>query len=302
MKPIAVVGSYNAGLTIKVGRLPSRGETILGTGYSEGHGGKGSNQAVAARRLGGRVGFVGCVGKDRFGDDAIELWRSEGISSEHVRRADVHTGLGFIVVDPSGNNAITVDPGANSLLGRGDIAAARDLLEGCGVLLLQLEIPPDTAAEAARMSKRSGATVIMNPAPAARAAELDLKSVDILTPNEAEFSILAGTDDIAEGSRRLLALGPKTVIVTLGDRGARVTTTDDSYLVPAPSVEAVDTTGAGDAFNGGLAVSLSEGDPLAAAVKFANYAGALTATRDGVVPALPTRRELDEFLRNDVLE
>ncbi len=302
MKPIAVVGSYNVGFTIKTERIPTKGETVHGWGYSEGPGGKGSNQAIAVSRLGGRARFLGCVGKDRFGDDAFALWKSENVSAAGVKRTEVHTGLAFIVVDDSGGNVITVDAGANSKLTPGDVEKGAKVFEGCGFLLTQLEIPVETASAAARLAKRKGVKVIMNPAPAVGARGLDLSVVDILTPNEVEFEVLAGTDDIREGSRELLSRGPEAVIVTLGEKGARVTTQEDSVMVPAPRVKSVDSTGAGDAFNGALAVALAEGEPLQAAVRFANYAGALTVTREEVIPALPRRRELDEFRRNDVLE
>lgn len=302
MKPIVVVGSYNIGLTIRAERIPSTGETVLGSGYSEGPGGKGSNQAIAARRLGGRVRFVGCVGNDRFGDQALDLWKAERVDAGAVRRVEAHTGLAFIVVGDSGANAITVDPGANSHLRPEDVESAREAIRGCGTLLTQLEIPPAAASAAAKLAAESGGTVILNPAPAVGASDLDLSSVDIITPNEPEFEVLSGTTSIEQGSRALLSRGPETVIVTLGERGAHVTTKDDSYRVPAPWVKSVDATGAGDAFNGALAVALAEGEPIRAAVKFANYAGALTVTRDEVIPALPTRRDLDEFMRNDLLE
>jgi ribokinase len=302
LKPIVVVGSYNIGLTIKAKRIPATGETVLGSGYSEGHGGKGSNQAIAARRLGGKVRFVGCVGKDRYGDEAMSLWRAEGVETEAVIRGDTHTGLAFIVVGEAGVNAITVDPGANSLLNAGAVAAAKGALGGCGVLLAQLEIPSEAACAAASLFSKEGGTAILNPAPAVAASELDLSSFDILTPNETEFAVLTGTSDLQEGSKVLLGRGPEAVIVTLGEKGAQVTTKGDSYRVPAPVVKCVDPTGAGDAFNGALAVAISEGESVRSAVKFANYAGALAVTRDEVIPALPSRRELDEFMRNDVLE
>lgn len=300
MKPIAVVGSYNVGLTIRTGRIPGRGETVLGEGYTEGPGGKGSNQAIAAARLGARVKFVGCVGKDRYGDEALKLWESEKVSAESVKRVQHHTGLAFIVVDGAGLNSITVDPGANSMLEPEDVAAAG--IGGCGVLVTQLEIRPGTACSAARLAREAEATVILNPAPGRTAEELDLSCVDILTPNETEFAVLSGPAGMDEGARSLLKRGPRAVVVTLGEKGARVITASDAFSVPAPRVRTVDETGAGDAFNGALAVALSEGEPLSAAVRFANYAGALTVTKPEVIPALPTRRELDEFRRNDVLE
>jgi len=301
LKPVAVVGSYNVGLTIEVDRVPGGGETLLGKGFSQGPGGKGSNQAIAAARLGARVRFVGSVGKDSYGDEALRIWREEGISADFVKRVGVHTGLGFVLVGPSGENSIVIDPGANRELSPGDVEAARGAIEGCGVLLTQLEIPPETALAAARVARGEGATVILNPAPGMKCSSLDLSQVDILTPNEREFETLTGSPDLS-GAKGVLSMGPRAVVVTLGERGAWVITKDGSALVPAPKVDVVDTTGAGDAFNGALAVALNEGEPLTSAVRFANYAGALTVTRKEVVPALPTRGELEEFRRNDVLE
>ena len=302
MKPIAVVGSYLTGLTMRVGRLPGPGETVTGSGYAVVPGGKGSNQAIAARRLGARVSFVGCVGGDERGDAAVELWRTEGVDASLVRRVPSPTGLGFVMVDGAGANAIAIDPGANMDLGEPDVERAGAVLSASGVLLLQLEVSHRTTEAAAKKAKEHGATVILNPAPAMEAGALVLKDVDVVTPNEEEFALLAGTTDIEAGAEKVLSMGPKAVVVTLGHRGARVVTADDSYAVPAPSVKAVDTTGAGDAFNGALAVALSEGEPLRQAVRFANYAGALCVTKREVVASLPLRAEVDEFIRDDVLE
>lgn len=287
---------------MRVDHLPLAGETLAGGGYSEGPGGKGSNQAIAAKRLGGRVSFVGCVGTDGYGQKALELWRREGINTDFVKKSASHTGLGFVIVDADGANAITLDLGANLDLGAEDVGRAASLLAQSGVLLLQLEISLEAVSSAAGLARAGGATVVLNPAPGRKARELELGSVDILTPNETEFLTLTGTTDIEEGASSILGLGPSAVVVTLGAKGARVVTREDSYSVPAPKVKAVDTTGAGDAFNGALAVALSEGEPLRQAVSFANYAGALTVTKQEVVPSLPTRVELDEFRRNDVLE
>jgi ribokinase len=302
VKPVVVVGSYNTGLTMRVERLPRQGETLMGTDYSEGPGGKGSNQAVAARRLGARVRFVGCVGKDKYGDAALGLWKAEGIETDLVRRTHTHTGLGFVIVDSQGSNSIVIDPGANMDLSPEDVKRGERALAESGVLLLQLEIRRLTVEASASLAKPHGATVILNPAPAMRANDLELKDVDLLTPNEQEFALMTGTDDLETGAKELLSMGPKAVVVTLGSRGARVVTPSDSYLVPTPKVKALDTTGAGDAFNGALAVALSEGEPLRHAVAFANYAGALTVTRREVIPALPSRAEVEEFRRNDILE
>ena len=302
MKPITVVGSYLTGLTMRVRRLPRPGETVVGGEYSEVPGGKGSNQAIAARRLGGRVRFVGCIGEDERGDAAVELWKAEGVDADLVRRSPTPTGLGFVMVDDAGANAIAIDPGANLELGVEDLERADPVLSGSGTVLLQLEVPHRTMAAAARMGKKHGARVILNPAPGTAAGELALNDVDIVTPNEEEFRMLTGTDDVETGARAIISMGPKAVVVTLGARGARVVTPGDSYAVPAPSVKAVDTTGAGDAFNGALAVALSEGEPLRQAVRFANYAGAMCVTKPEVVASLPRRSEVDEFIRSDVLE
>jgi ribokinase len=302
VKPIVVVGSYNTGLSMLVERLPKAGETLLGTGYSEGPGGKGSNQAVAAQRLGGRVSFIGCVGRDRYGDDAFALWKAEGIDTKNVRRTDAHTGLGFVIVDKRGGNAITVDAGANLELGPADVEAAVQTISKASVLLTQLEIPVATVNAAAKVAKQHSLKVILNPAPALTSSGVELNGVDVLTPNEQEFLEMTGQADLKAGAALLLSRGVKAVVVTLGETGAFVSTPTDAYTVPPPKVEVVDTTGAGDAFNGALAVALSEGEPLRQAVAFANYAGALTVTRREVIPALPRRAELDEFRRNDVLE
>ena len=302
MKPTVVVGSYNTGLSMFVERLPEAGETVLGTGYNEGPGGKGSNQAVAARRLGGRIGFVGRVGRDKFGDDAFALWKAEGVDAVNVRRARAHTGLGFVIVDKRGNNAITVDAGANLEFVPEDVEAAEQTISEAGILLTQLEIPVAAVNAALAIGRRHGLKVILNPAPALSASSVKLGEVDILTPNEQEFLEITGQSDLRRGAALLLSKGVKAVVVTLGEKGAFVATPSDEYTVPAPGVDVVDTTGAGDAFNGALAVALSEGEPLRQAVAFANYAGALTVTKREVIPALPRRSELDEFRRNDVLE
>ena len=302
MRPITVIGSYNASETIRVLRLPRPGETVMGTAYSKGPGGKGSNQAVAARRLDSEVRFIGCVGRDRIGDEAFLLWESEGIASERVRRVAKHTGTALIVVsEGTGANIITIAPGANLDLSPADITESREAISGCGVVLTQLEISVETATAATKVGKEAGALVILNPAPAVPASELDLSHVDVITPNEQEFQLLAGTDSLEGGSAAILKRGPRTVIVTLGERGAYVATESGSYIVPPPKVKAVDETGAGDAFNGALAVALSEGEDVEEAVRLANAAGALTVTKEEVIPALPRKGEV-EALRGSTIQ
>ncbi len=302
MKRIVVIGSYNTGLTMFVDRLPSLGETILATDYNEGPGGKGSNQAIAAKRLGGLVEFVGCVGKDRYGEAALDLWRSEGIGTGHVKRVNLHTGVGFVIVDRNGGNMITVDPGANMQFTQADVDKVEELIAGAGVLLLQLEMPIETVMHAAKVGKKNGVIVILNPAPATRLTTEQLSSIDVLTPNEAEFAMLSGRRrlKLADEAERLIQSGVGAVIITLGEKGARVTTANEIYSIPAPKVKVIDPTGAGDAFNGALAVALSEGAPLRQAVAFANSAGALTVRKREVIPALPRREELEEFRKNYV--
>lgn len=298
MKPIIVVGSYNATLSIFVDRLPRPGETLLGNGFTGGPGGKGSNQAIAARRLGGDVHFVGCVGKDGYGDAALELWNKERVLTKHVKRSDTHTGIAFVLVDRTGNNMIAVDPGANNDLGPEEVRGAEPLFRQSGILLIQLEIPLDTVETAARLAKGCGNTVVLNPAPGRKASQLPLRYVDVVTPNEEEFLELAGVRDLEAGSETIMEMGPRAVVVTLGERGAFVATPDDRFTVPVPSVKAIDTTGAGDAFNGALAIALAEGKSLREAVTFANLAGALTTTKKEVIPALPIRQELEDYGKN----
>jgi ribokinase len=297
LKPVTVVGSYNAGLTVKVDHLPRPGETVLASGFSEGPGGKGSNQAIAASRLGANVSFVGCVGRDPQGEAAFELWRREGVDARFVRRCRTRTGLGLVIVEDSGDNAITVVLGANMELGPRDVEKAGGAISQSGVLLAQLEVPPGSVRAAANLAKRHGVKMILNPAPAEKVTGIDLRAVDVLTPNEPEFALMTGTRDLRAGTRYLLRLGPSAVVVTLGEEGAYVATGEASYRVHAPKVKAVDTTGAGDAFNGALAVALNEGEPLSEAVALATCAGALSVRKPEVVAALPTRELLEEFRR-----
>jgi ribokinase len=300
---ILVIGSYNVGLTVFVEKLPSVGETVIGGGYTQGPGGKGSNQAIAASKLGGRVEFVGAVGDDEYGNTAFELWDRMSVKYDHVKKVKKHTGIGLIFVDRTGKNMIAVDPGANLEFTEQDVEAIEGTIAEAGVVLLQQEMEPAVVSKAAALAKRHGTKVILNPAPSRQVDHQLLRNVDILTPNEIEISqFQTKTDDLEQTCSELLTDGVTAVIVTLGERGAHFHTSEDCLNVPAPDVAAVDPTGAGDAFNGALAVALMEGEPLRQAVTFANYAGALTVTRKEVIPALPSRAELEEFRRNITLE
>ncbi|MFY9561333.1 MAG: ribokinase [Terriglobales bacterium] len=301
---ITIVGSYATGLTMKVERLPSRGETLLGTGYRVDHGGKGSNQAVGCARLGATVSFVAKIGKDNFGESALELYRDEGIDVTHVRQtADAPTGVGFIIVAAaSGHNCITIDPGANELLSAADVTECGTAFDSPAVVMTQLEIPV-AAAEAAMVRGRArGAITILNPAPVRPLPPSILQAVDILTPNAVEAKVLAGRDPDAaiepeEIARELIRNGVREVVMTLGEKGALIVTASSSKRVPAIKVPAVDTTGAGDAFNAGLAAALARGEDLEDAVRLAVVAGGLAVTKEGVIPSLPHCDEVLAFYR-----
>lgn len=297
---VAVVGSYNVGLTVQSPRMPAMGETVLGESFLEGPGGKGSNQAVAAARLGAEVHFLGCVGRDRYGDDALELWDREDVYA-HVRRDSEHTGVGVIVVFPDGENAIIVAPGANASLSPNDVDGMEETIASCHVLLLQLETPVATALQAAKVAHAHGLRVVLNPAPAQPLPEELFRYVSVLTPNESEAHVLLGEAPDAglepgELVRRLSDLGADTVVLTQGKAGVTVGHPDGIEQVATPTIEAVDPTGAGDAFNGALAVALAEGRSVLEASRWAAHAGAYCATHMEVIPGLPARNELEQFI------
>lgn len=284
---------------MKMNRLPSSGETVLASGYRVDYGGKGSNQAVGCARLGAAVSFVARIGKDAFGDMALQLYREEGIDVAFIHKTDNHpTGVGFILVEAaSGNNCIALDPGANELLSQSDVANSSEALKGAAVVLTQLEIPV-AAAEAALSNGRSqGAITILNPAPVRPLPPSILQLVDVLTPNETEAKVLSGRApdakvDPKEVARNLIHSGVKQVVMTLGENGALIVTAASSKHIPAVKMSAVDTTGAGDAFNAGLATALAAGESLEDAVAFATVIGGIAVTKEGVIPSLPTQEQV----------
>ncbi len=297
---ITVVGSYATGLTMRVERLPSPGETLLGTGYRVDYGGKGSNQAVGCARLGAQVRFVARIGRDVFGEMALGLYRDEGIDVTHVAQTGAApTGVGFIIVDANGNNCITIDPGANDLLTAADVSQSGAAFGATAAVLTQLEIPVAAAEAAMARGRAQDAVTILNPAPVRPLPEAILKLVDILTPNQSEARVLAGHSpdeaiDPEEVARDLIRRGVRQVVMTLGEKGALIVTASSSRHIPALRMTAVDTTGAGDAFNAGLAMALACGADLDGAVQFAMVTGGLAVTKEGVIPSLPHR---DEVLR-----
>jgi ribokinase len=302
---VTVVGSYNVGLTMTVPRFPVPGETVVGENFAEGPGGKGANQAVGAARLGAAARFVGRVGEDRYGDRALELFEAEGVGAGAVvRDPEAATGAGFVVVREDGENEITVAPGANDRLDADDVAAAADRIAGgddlrqADVLLVGLEVPDDPVIAAVEHAVDAGVPVVCNPAPARELPAAILEGTRVLTPNRSEANVLAGREPDADTdpeavARGLLAMGPESVVVTLGAEGAVVVENGAVTRVTAPDVEAVDTTGAGDAFNAAFAVALAGGaDPVGAA-RVGCRAGALATTTPEVIPALPRRADME---------
>ena len=298
MKSVLVVGSSNTDMIIRVPRIPRPGETVLGGEFSMAAGGKGANQAVAAARAGGRVTFVARVGEDGFGDRALAGFAAEGIDTRFVLRTPgAPSGLALITVDERGENSISVASGANALLSAGDVEAAAAAFSAADIVLLQLESPLPTVKAALRLARDKGVPVVLNPAPARPLADDLLRRVAVLTPNEPEAELLAGVpvrdeEGAREAAARLRARGPAAVVVTLGERGAYASSLEFDGLVPAFKAVPVDTTAAGDVFNGALAVALAEELPMIEALRFAQAAAAISVTRPGAQPSAPTRAEI----------
>ncbi len=305
MKPrITVVGSSNTDMIIRLSRLPRPGETVLGGAFAMAAGGKGANQAVAAARAGGAVAFVARVGRDDFGARGLAGWKADRIGTDHVARdPDKPSGTALIFVAADGENSIAVASGANAALSPADVRRAEPALASSRAVLLSLEIPLNTVLAAAALAGRHGVPVILNPAPARPLPSALLKAVSILTPNQSEAELLTGirVDGDAAAARAAEALLEKgvrrAVVVTLGRRGAYVAGDGLRRRVPGFRVRAVDTTAAGDVFNGALAVALAEGRPLAEAVRFANAAAALSVTRPGAQPSAPRREPIERLVR-----
>jgi ribokinase len=300
---VTVIGSFAVGLTLRADRFPTQGETLIGRDYDQGPGGKGSNQAVQAARLGANVEFVGLVGEDSFGDIAVNLYHQENVGTTYLMRTgERNTGLGFIVLNAQGDNFIILDPGANGLFSPAHVDKALERIQQSRVVMTQLEIPVATAVYAMQLGKQAGAITILNPAPAAAMPPEAFANIDIVTPNHTELRILLGRepDDPADSKdlcNEMLNKGVKTIVLTQGAEGALIVTKDGTQSVPAKKVTVVDTTGAGDAFSAALSVILAEGGSLLEAVQFAVAAGGLACTHLGVIPALPTRDAVVALLR-----
>lgn len=295
---ITVIGSSNTDMVIKTTKLPVPGETILGGNFFMNPGGKGANQAVAASRLGGKVSFIAKTGDDIFGKQAKQLFENEGVNTDYMfTDSENPSGVALITVDSAAENCIVVAPGANSNLGKADIDQAREEILRSDIILMQLEIPLETVSYAANIAHGAGKKVILNPAPARGLPDDLLQKLYIITPNETEAELLTGikVSDMTTAEKAAKILhdkGVKIVIITLGSKGAFYFSGDGFKIVPAPKVEAIDTTAAGDVFNGALAVAISEGLELEKAVELANKAASISVTRLGAQSSAPYWKEI----------
>lgn len=295
---IVVVGSSNTDMVVKADRIPSPGETILGGTFFMNPGGKGANQAVAAARAGGRVAFVCRVGNDVFGRQSVEQMKASGVRTEMViTDSNLPSGVALIVVDKHGENSITVASGANSALSANDVKNADSVIRSSKVILTQLETPLETIEYLAELLVSLGKTFILNPAPARQLPTNIFPRISVITPNKTEAEMLTGIavndiDSATKAGRSLLKMGVQRVIITLGSDGSVIVDGNNVHHVPADKVDAVDTTAAGDVYNGALAVSLAEGSDLISAAKFATRAAAISVTRLGAQSSAPFRKEI----------
>jgi ribokinase len=300
--PIIVFGSINLDLTAYVTRLPESGETITGRSFLTAPGGKGANQAVCAARLGAPTVFIGRIGRDAFGDQALAAVSAEGADTSHVWiDPDAGTGLAVISVNEQAENTIIIIPGANGRLDGNDVDRASKLLDGNSIVMLQLETPLDSSIQLASLARERGAKVILDPAPAVPLPGELLRVVDIITPNEVETKILTGilplnNQDASRAAQILLDRGVNTAIIKMGAQGAYFENNLTSGFIPPFPIQPVDSVAAGDAFNGGLAVALFGGKSLEEAVRWGAAAGAIACTRKGAIPSMPHREELESLL------
>ncbi len=301
-KPIVtVVGSFAVGMTIRTIRMPIFGETLVGSDFDMGPGGKGSNQAVATARLGANSFFAGIIGDDKLGEIATDLYAREGVDTTYLTKINrMATGVGFIILNEGGENGIILDMSANKLMDAAFVDSVEAQIARSDVVMSVLEIPVAAAARAMELGRKHGVRTILNPAPATKLDPAALQYVDYLTPNETELRILMGLppDDLTptiELAAQLRQQGVGNLIVTRGEKGSLILTDHGLEEIPGVSVEVVDTTGAGDAFNSGLAMALAEGFSLSEAVKYANCAGATACTKLGVISSLGTRQTVDQL-------
>ena len=304
MKPnIAIIGSSNTDMVIQSQTLPLPGQTVLGGTFFMNAGGKGANQAVAAARLGGDVVFIAKVGNDLFGKNAVEGFKKENINTEFVFTDNSNaSGIALINIDKKGENCIAVALGANAALHVEDIDKARTAIEAADIILLQLEIPLPTVEYVISLASHLNKTIILNPAPAAALSYDVYQNLSFITPNENEAQLLSGivVNDISSAQKAaqfFIDKGVQNVIITLGKEGALWCNKNGCQLILSPRVTAVDTTAAGDVFNGALTVAVSEGKEIKEAVLFANHSAALSVTKLGAQASAPHRNEVESFLQ-----
>jgi len=301
---ITVIGSSNTDLVATVPKLPLPGETVMGKEFMVAPGGKGANQAVAIARIGGDVTFVAKVGVDDYGEQALKNFKNDGIDTSFVfRDYNTPSGVALIFVDESGENMLVPVPGANGRLLPADIEKARIAIESADILVLQLEVPLQTVEYAVIIAHEKGIPIVLNPAPGRKLEKRLIEKVNYIIPNETEAETLTGikvTDDSSakKAGEELLKLGAKTAIITMGRQGAMLVNSSESELIPAFKVHAVDATAAGDAFTGGFSYAVASGKDIKEAIIFGNAVAAITVTRMGAQPSMPTKDELEEFLKN----
>jgi len=300
---VVVVGSLNMDLVVRIPQIPQPGETLLGGVFKTYPGGKGANQAVAAARLGAHVTMIGCVGGDTFGQEMRNALIAEGIDTTYVLvQPESATGVALIQVDAKGQNSIAVASGANFQLTGADVEKGMQSIGKYDVLVMPLETPLETIYAAAKTASLSGAKVLLNPAPAQVLNQDLLELVDVLLPNEYEIALMTGVPplqsaaDARSAAEKLLSLGAKNLLVTMGSQGAVLFDGKTESNIPVCPVQAVDTTAAGDCFVGALAVGLCEGKSIVASAEFASAAAAISVTRDGAQPSLPRREEVIQFM------
>ena len=303
-KPIVILGVFVADVTFRADRMPKMGETLLGNSFALGPGGKGSNQAVATAMAGAEVHMLTRLGDDTFGDMALDIWGKAGVRSAATRRSDHPTGAAFIYVDEeSGDNAIIISPGVAGTIAPSDLEAKAELIRSAGIFITQLEQPIDAALRGFEIARDAGVTTILNPAPAATLPDGMLALTDIVTPNESEAEALTGiaVESVADAERasaKFLDAGVKWSIITLGQNGVFLTDGRIKAHVPARAAgPVVETTGAGDAFNGGFAAALSEGASPIEAARFGCATAGISVTRPGTAPSMPARSEIEAFLK-----
>ena len=301
MNKIVVIGSSNTDMVVRSETLPRPGESVLGGDFMMAGGGKGANQAIAVARMGHKVIFSAAVGRDMFGDSAIAGYQRFGVDTSYIVRKDTPSGIALIMVDSAAQNSISVALGANNCLTAEDVMPALEHISEGDIVLLQLEIPMSTVDACVAVAAQKGAKVVLNPAPAAVVSEQTLSKLYLITPNQTEAQTLTGIEVVDEASaaaaaaKALIAKGVERVVITMGSQGSFLYQDGKGVIIPAHKVAAVDTTAAGDVYNGALCAAIAEGMALEDALRFATKAAAISVTRPGAQPSVPSREEVDNF-------